>query len=90
MTTQEWVLTIETEFWTKLREFNIDLEVIETESKDDKFFVEIFDHAIANTEFLNLIDMMKKEYSANLEWIEPSYYSVILVFSPEDKKADSQ
>jgi predicted methyltransferase MtxX (methanogen marker protein 4) len=48
MTTQEWVLTIETGFRTKLREFSIDLEVIETESKDEKFFVEIFDQAIAN------------------------------------------
>lgn len=90
MTTQGWVLTIETEFRTKLREFSIDLEVIETECKDDKFLVDIFDQAIANTEFLKLIDMMKKEYSANLEWIEPSYYSVILVFSPEDKEVGSQ
>ena len=93
MITHGCIMEKEIEIQRKIREAKIDFDVIEIDSKDDEFHVEIFDKMIQNSEFLKLTEMMKKEYSADLKWIEPSYYSLILIFSPEDgnnKEVESQ
>ena len=91
--TQGRIKETEIEIQRKIREAKIDFDVIEIEIKDDQFHVEIFEKMIQNSEFLKLVDMMKKEYDADLKWIEPSYYGLILIFYFEDgnnKEVESQ
>ena len=90
MTTQDWTIYSDLDVQRKIREFDIDLEVVTVDSMDNEVCVEISDEIIPSEAFFKLVEMMKKEYKVELNSIEPLYYTVKLVFSPEDKEADSQ
>ena len=89
MTTQDWTIYSDLDVQRKIREFDIDLEVVTVDSMDNEVCVEISDEIIPSEAFFKLVELMKKEYSAELKRIEPIWKCVRLVFSPEDKEAIS-
>ena len=90
MTTQDWIIECDLADQRKMREFDIDLDVVTVTNEDNEFLVEISDEIIPNEELVKIAKLMKKEYSAELNRIEPLWHSVRLVFSPEDKEVGSQ
>ena len=90
MTTQDWTIECDLADQRKIREFDIDLDAVTVTNKDNGFLVEISDEIIPNGEFLKIVELMKKEYKAELNRIEPLWHSVKLVFSPEKKEVGSQ
>ena len=90
MTTQDWIIECDLADQRKMREFDIDLDVVTVTNEDNEFLVEISDEIIPNEELVKIAKLMKKEYSAELNRIEPLWHSVRLVFSSEDTEAASQ
>lgn len=90
MTTQDWTIECDLADQRKMRGFDIDLDVVTVTNEDNEFLVEISDEIIPNEELVKIVELMKKEYAAELNRIEPLWHSVRLVFSSEDKEVGSQ